>query len=246
MTNQAETRKRAAEKAAQRKRQGQMRLLIIVGIVALAFAALLITVTLSGGGSQAAEFEGLTQTVDESGISVGFAIGEPEAPVTVLDFSDFSCSHCFDLSDSIEQIIADYVTTGDVRVVYKPVTFVYPQYSAPAGAAAYCAAQQGQFWEMHTQIWDVYGRSGPQGFTEVRLTERAGELGLDTAAFAGCFNDAATAEALNQVLTEAQQRGVQGTPTVFVNDVAVTFTASESRYTSISRAIDQALAATGG
>ena len=87
---------------------------------------------------------------------LAFAIGNPEARVTVVEYSDFSCPHCNDLSPAIERLIQEYVREGDVRVIYKPVVFVYPERSVPAGlAAAVCAAEQDKFWEMHDAIWEI-------------------------------------------------------------------------------------------
>lgn len=189
---------------------------------------------------QGAPYEVLQQTIDHTG-AVGFAIGDPDAPVTVVEYSDFSCPHCHDLVPAIQQIIAEYGPTGAVRVVYKPIVFVNPATSVPAGIAAYCAAEQGLFWQMHDAIWSLYVDQGASAYTPERLTRAAVSARADEADFTACFESDEPGAALDQVLDEALNRGVQGTPTLFVNGEDVPYTGPDSIYDDLVEVIEAIL-----
>jgi protein-disulfide isomerase len=202
-------------------------LLLALGGGGLIVVILIIVLTTSGGGTAEAppSYQEYNTTIDTSfgAGAPGFAIGDPNAPVTVVDYSDFSCSFCAELAPSIDQAIEEYVADGQVRFIYKPMTFLGPQ-SVEAGKAAYCAAEQGYFWEMHDQIWDIYATSSPSGYTQRNLTTHAEVIsGLNMTQWQSCYSDPATVEALQAVDQEATQLGVTGTPTVFLNGEVLRF-----------------------
>lgn len=185
-------------------------------------------------------YEILEQTIDTDG-AVGFSIGDPDAPVTVVEYSDFSCPHCHNLAPSIERLIAEYGPTGEVRVVYKPIVFVNPQTSIPAGRAAYCAAEQGLFWQMHNAIWVLYAEQGASAYTQEHLTESALGVGAEEAEFTPCFEADQTGAALDAVLDEALNLGVQGTPTIFVNGEDVPYSGPDTVYDDLVEVIESIL-----
>ncbi len=243
MAEKTDTRSRIRSKRAQQRRRNQIMIVGVVAVVAIAITLLLVLAS-QPNRSAAASFEGLNQTVDENG-SLGLAIGPADAPVTLIDYSDFSCPHCYDLAPAIERVIEEYAAAGQVRVIYKPISFVNPPTSVPSAAAAVCAAEQGKGWEMMSEIWALYARGGPNAYSRTLLFDSASKLELDMAAFETCFDAPATLNALQGVLDEATQKGIQGTPTVFVNGTVVAFSASESRYDTLKRAIDAALEQAG-
>lgn len=181
------------------------------------------TLTPATGGEAAnpttssTSYEGLFQEVDRSG-AVGLAIGNQGAPVTLVEYSDFSCPHCFNMYPVIGQLIGEYAANGDLRVILKPISFVNPTYSVPAAQAALCAAEQGKGWEMVDQIWDVGENNGPQTYTQDVFEERVGMLGLDVDSFAGCFTSPDTAADIEAVIAEAVELGIDGVPALLVNE----------------------------
>jgi protein-disulfide isomerase len=141
--------------------------------------------------------------------------GEIDAPITVIEFSDFQCPFCQrHNADTQPALDEKYVDSGKVLWVYKHFPLdIHPQAPA-AGAAAECAAEQGMFWEMNealfgsVQDWSV-NEPNPV-FTDLAI-----ELGLDSAAFAACLDDPAMMARVDDDRTEGAQF-VQGTPTFII------------------------------
>lgn len=233
---------------AQKRSQTQMRLLIAVIVGAVVIVGLIVFLTLPGAAPAPADvvpdkYAGLEQTITEGPLAIGFSLGDPDARVTVYDYSDFSCPHCERISADIERVINEYVQEGDdVRVVFKPITFVNPPYSMPAGSAGYCAAEQGKFWEMHEHLWDLYRIGGYQAYTQAAFESRAELIdGIDVEAFTKCFNSAQTQQALAKVGEEALALQVTGTPTILVNDKRVEWQPNVPQFESIRAAIEAEL-----
>lgn len=236
------TKERVQSRRAQRqKQQQQTRLIIAVVVIAVVAVAAVVLLTRPQQVTTAVEtnYEGLQQSVVENETGIGFAIGDPNAPVTLTDFSDFSCPHCYNLSTPVEQLIDDYVRSGDLRVVFKPVSFVNPPYSEPAARAAVCAGYQDKFWEMQAQIWALYEASGPGAYTAGQLNNLAESIGLDMQQYNQCYGATATAEAVQSVITEAGERGVTGTPTLFVNGQQVPYRGEDTVYNDLSFIIEE-------
>jgi len=198
-------------------------LAVICAGAAIGYMVLRIGNESAGAGGEYAE---LSQGIDRSFANgaPGFFIGDEDAPVTLVEYGDFSCPHCANLAPTMDEVVATYVTEGEVRIVFKPVTFVNPETSEPAARASYCAAEQGVFWEMHDQIWAIYAASGANGYTTENLTARA-ELvpGMDIDAFSTCFASTEAEQAIAEVQEEVQDIEIRGTPTVFLNGEQVQF-----------------------
>ena len=141
--------------------------------------------------------------------------GAEDAPVTVVEFSDFQCPFCLRHVELTQPTLdADYVDTGKVRWVYKHFPLDTHLQAPAAGAASECAAAQGKFWEMHHLLFaDVESWSVADPLS--RLTELAQELQLDTDAFAACMADGEAAAAVQSDLVDGAPF-VRGTPTFIV------------------------------
>lgn len=242
MAKSSQSRKRGAERRTQRKRQTQIGLIIGIGAGALLLALVLILLSQKSEPAVAAvDYTGLNQSVVDLDGAPGLAIGPADAPVTLLEFSDFSCPHCHDLASTMHRIIDEYVRTGNLKLVYVPVSFVNPATSVPAAKAAICAGEQGKFWEMHDQIWAMFDLNGPATYTQSLLTGRANQIGLDQVQFTTCFTSTQVDAQVQAVLTLATARGVNGTPSLFVNDIQVPFTGPDTTYDGLAPAIQAAL-----
>ncbi len=238
MSQVSATRKRAQERRSQRRRQSNIRIMIGIGVAALVLAGVLILVSLQGD-FEAADYSDLEQTVDESFGAPAYSLGDPDAPVTLVDYSDFSCPHCRTFAPVAHAMIDKYVRDGQLRIVYVPVSFLDPATSGVASTAMVCAGAQGKAWEMHDQIWAL---RGPGFYTRSALTRQAEALGLDTDEFADCFDSPETAALVEQINQAAAARGVSGTPTIFVNDVNIPNRVPEEMDEVLSEAIDIELA----
>jgi predicted DsbA family dithiol-disulfide isomerase len=176
-------------------------------------------------------FEPFRVTFDNAGAP---SAGNPAAPVTVVEFSDFQCPFCQRFAPTLRQVARDY---GDrVHVVYRqyPITTIHPD-AFKAAEASLCANEQGKFWEMHDAMFAQQDR------LQVReLKALAGRLGLDRERFDACLDAGRHVEQVQQDLAEGSRAGITGTPAVFVNGVELPGGAVP--YETVRQAIDRELA----
>ena len=215
------SRTREARQRRQKQQRQNQRNLILVGIVIVAILAIALIVV-SNQPVEAfvpagveARYEGLERSLSLEGYP---RLGDPEAPVTVEEYSSFSCPGCEAFHDTSFEAILDRVKTGQVLFTYIPLqTGSIP--NAPGSArAALCAGQQGLFWEMHDVLFEWHTLYGNTAFSQGRLLAGIDALGLNGNSFTGCFNS----QAITNVLDAAQAEGVASTPTIDVNGVTVT------------------------
>lgn len=149
-------------------------------------------------------------------VGEGMAWGPAAAKVTILGFSDFGCSHCRDFAlDQGQKLRAEYEKTGQVRFEFKPFVLDWNRTADPANAAA-CAADQGKFWDYHDALFARQGSSA-QAFSAGALKGYAAELGLDATTFNRCVDKKERYALLDKVGAEGRARGVNATPTFFIN-----------------------------
>jgi protein-disulfide isomerase len=151
-------------------------------------------------------------------------LGNPNAPVKVEAFEDFQCPFCKAYTQDTEPIIiSTFVSTGKVYYTFTPFSFLddqagnTAQESKTAAAAAFCAMDQGKFWQYHAMIYANQTGENVGDFTVRRLVAFAGKLGLDTNQFQSCMN---SGKYTQQVLTDkadASTKGVNATPYFLVN-----------------------------
>jgi protein-disulfide isomerase len=144
--------------------------------------------------------------------------GDPDAPITMIEFSDFRCPFCARYATETEpRILSTYVDTGLVRVGYKHAAY-QGQQSMWAAEASECAAEQEQFWPYYDHLIALLAE-GERDFTRVKLKEYAEEIGLDTEAFNTCMDSERYAELVLNETRNAQALGIRGTPTFLINGV---------------------------
>ncbi len=162
-------------------------------------------------------------------------LGDPNAPVTLVEFADFNCGYCGKWTQETLPLIDEkYIQTGKVRMAYVH----YPILGADSMAAAEgteCAARQDSFWEYHNLLYTKQG----VGFTPANLIQTAGELGLDTTRFEECLTDFPDRALLENDIRLSQVMGVRGTPAFLVNGVPL---AGAYPYEDFERIIEGVLA----
>jgi protein-disulfide isomerase len=145
------------------------------------------------------------------------SMGDPNAPVTVEEFSDFQCPFCRQFATEKEpDFVAKYVETGQVYFTYTPFSFLGPE-SIRAAEAAYCAMDQGKFWDYHDIIFDNQGGENTGALSDERLKEFASRLKLDNAAFNQCFDGNKYQQKVNDNVEYGRGKGVNATPYFLIN-----------------------------
>ena len=151
--------------------------------------------------------------------SQGFTIGNPDAPVKVIQFSSYYCSFCKNFSENVEsRFIRDYVEPG--LVYYRYVNLPGDgEASQQAAVASYCAADQNRFFDYKDLLYTY--SAAEDGFSANNLNKYANLIGLDKNDFESCLYDTQYKDAYEQDLLLAEEAGVTGTPSFLVNDQLV-------------------------
>ncbi len=197
-----------------------------------------VQVTGNAVGNQPSGDGGLPGKVDVSADDDPF-IGDKNAPVTVIEFSDFQCPFCERLYQQAEkQLISDYVDTGKIRFVYRdfPLTSIHPD-AQKAAEAAECADEQGKFWEYHNMLFEKQAEWSGVGVT--RFKQYAADLKLDTKKFNDCLDTGKYEDEVNKDANDAVSAGARGTPATFVNGILVS---GAQPYANFKQVIDAELA----
>jgi len=139
-------------------------------------------------------------------------LGNVNAKVTLVEYSDFECPFCLRHQDTLNQIINDY--PNDVRLVYRHFPLSFHPEAQKASEASECASKQGKFWEMHDAI---FAENAKGTMSVERWKSLARELGLNGSDFDECVDSGETAGRIASDLQEGTVAGIQGTPGTFVN-----------------------------
>jgi protein-disulfide isomerase len=138
------------------------------------------------------------------------AKGPANAPVEIVEFSDFQCPYCLAANPTINRVLEKY---GDrIRFVYRNYPLPNHPNARPAAEAAQCANAQGRFWQYHDRLF-----GDPSKLSDADLKRTAAELGLDTARFNACFDSHEYRSVVDADLQAGQDAGITGTPAFFIN-----------------------------
>jgi protein-disulfide isomerase len=137
--------------------------------------------------------------------------GPSNAPITIVEFSDFECPYCGGLFPTMQQIEQNY--KDKIRIVYRqfPLTNIHPK-AQKAAEASLCANEQNKFWQLHDAMF------GDQTNLAVdALKGKAASLAMNVEAFAACLDSGKYASAIQASIAEGTKVGVTGTPALFIN-----------------------------
>ncbi len=155
-------------------------------------------------------------------MGMGHAVGAVDAPIQIIEFSDFGCGYCRVFQETTRPILdEEYVTTGKVRWTYVPyVLGMFPNGDA-AAVASECAAEQNLFDPMRRRLYqDQQGWKNGQDPNPF-FTKIADEEGLDAERFSQCLDEGAAPSRIQENTRVGQSAGIRGTPAFFINGFPV-------------------------
>ncbi len=168
------------------------------------------------------------------------AMGDPNAPVTIVEFSDYQCPYCLrHFQQTMPQLKKEYIDTGKVRYVFKDFPLSFHEQAMPAAMAAECAGEQGKYWEMHDKLFGERDKWNENPNVNDVMKQFAKELGLDEKQFNACFDSEKYKDEILADQQEGMAAGVQGTPAFFINGQ---FLSGAQPYEVFKQIIDQILA----
>lgn len=140
------------------------------------------------------------------------SIGSPTATLTIVEFSDFECSYCKQFHDQVmPQLTSDYINTGKVRFVHKDLPLPFHRQAIPSAAAARCAGEQKQYWEMYGTLFDQQSCLNCKGVLGI-----AKEQQLDMTSLQECMQKKSTIALINANQSEADLHNIRATPTFVI------------------------------
>ena len=143
-------------------------------------------------------------------------MGDPNAPITILEWGDYQCTFCYKFhQDTLDIINEEFIKTGKVKVIFKDFPLNGPD-SKLAAESSYCAHDQGKYWEYHDQLYENWAGERTGWITREALSEFAKSINLDTAEFNKCLNESKHENKINSIYEFGKQIGIDATPSFLV------------------------------
>ncbi len=158
-------------------------------------------------------------------------LGNPDAPVTLVEFSDFECPYCAKVKPLLDQLLKANPET--LKIAFKHLPLRMHKQAEPAARASIAAQKQGKFWQMHDELFKI------KKMTPKAIEAAAQNIGLDMEQFNKDKDSYATKQQLAKDMSDAAQAEVTGTPTMFINGVRVDKRSGDSIQTMIDKALEK-------
>ena len=154
-------------------------------------------------------------------------IGNPDAPITIIEFSDFQCPFCARFHiQTLPTIMEEYIEKGDVKLVFRdfPLQSIHPN-AVPASVAAECANEQGKFKEMHDILFERQNEwSNLETVYAIELFNQYSEqINLEQEQFTSCLSTAKYVKEIQNDLNDGRTYGITGTPGFFIGNQEIGF-----------------------
>ncbi|KER06278.1 putative disulfide bond formation protein D [Marine Group I thaumarchaeote SCGC AAA799-E16] len=189
---------------------------VIIGVVAIAIIAG-VAASLSSTPTETVNLD-MTRTHGTISTAMGSPIlGDPSAPVTIVEFGDYQCHQCYNWFHNTKPAITrDYIDTGKANLVFVDMAFLGRD-SGPAAQATYCAEDQGKYWEYHDMLYNAQEDKIDSGWANTeRLKAFAFSMGLDMELFESCLDSGKYSKRVQYNTQQARDHGVRGTPGFFI------------------------------
>lgn len=148
----------------------------------------------------------------------GYVMGRPDAPLTMVEFTDLQCPFCRQFAiTSFDEIKKNWIDTGKLRYFSRDFPLDFHAQAMPAARAARCAGEQGKFWEMRMALM-----RNANLLTADYITKTAGDLKLEARAFASCTGSTKFDAEIQAEMAEGAKLGVGGTPTFIMGRTTAT------------------------
>ncbi|MBI5065155.1 DsbA family protein [Candidatus Woesearchaeota archaeon] len=148
--------------------------------------------------------------------------GADNAPVTVVEYSDYQCPFCERFfSQTGPSLMKDYVDSGKVKFVYKDLPLPFHPNAEKAAVAARCAGDQGNYWKMHDALFEKQNEWSSLPDASETFAGYAKELGLDDSKLKDCMKSGKFDKVIQQSIKEANTLGLSGTPSFVINGLTV-------------------------
>ncbi len=188
------------------RKQKQQRKMIVIGLMVIG-AGLIAAVLIYPSTQMSSQF-------DTRYMADGNAMGSPDAPVTITEYSDYKCSHCAEFAIQTEPLfVQEFIETDKVYFVSRSVGMMLG--SAPsvlASEASYCAADQNKYWELHDLIFANQGAT----FTQGTLEKWAKTAGADLGDLKDCMSSNTYLDRIDEDEAAAKAEGISGTPSFVI------------------------------
>ena len=194
---------------------------ILKGIIALLAILFIVSIFTDGFnfGSKDVEIQGAVPAQQAPPIDMNSLIendevkGNPNAPVTIVEWSDYECPYCAKFySQTLEQIDEKYIQTGKVKFVYRDFPLGFHTNAQKAAEAAECAGEQGKYFEMHDKLFEEGVDGGVSSFKQF-----AADLNLNTNKFNECLDSGEMASEVSKDMSDGSAIGIKGTPGFVIN-----------------------------
>ena len=231
----------ARAEAQRRKRQRQI-IWAVAGVAAVAVIVVVVLIAMSGNESaELVEVEPLRDDLETGVTAEGYPYrGPADAPVTVVEYSDYNCPVCGEFSLSTMGLIDDQLlATGQARYVVQP--YALWEESVPVVEAGICAREQEAFWDFHHVLFANQALfSTRQPPSRGLLRQCAEVVGLDVDAFDACLDQGRQDEVVAASQVAKVELEVTSTPTFFVNGQRTQLLREESFFDTIRKAVEAA------
>jgi len=144
-------------------------------------------------------------------------LGDPSAPITIVEFGDYQCHQCYNwFHNTKPAIVQDYIDTGKANLVFVDLAFLGKD-SPRAAQASYCAEDQGMYWKYHDTLYNFQESKIDGGWAHSeRLKAFAFSLDLDMDLFESCLDSEKYSKRVQYNIQQARENGVKGTPGFFI------------------------------
>jgi len=188
---------------------------VIVGVIVVAIIAGIVA-SYSSSSSETVNLD-MGRTHGTISTAMGSPIlGNPSAPITIVEFGDYQCEQCYAwFHDTKPAIVRDYIETGKANLVFVDLAFLGRD-SIPASMATYCAEDQGMYWEYHDLLYNFQEHVDNGWANSERLKAFAGSLDLDMELFESCLDSGKYSKRVQYNIQQARDNGVKGTPGFFI------------------------------
>ena len=173
----------------------------------------------AGVVSEPVDMEGMDETDVLRDLIRGAKLGSDDAPITIIEFSDFQCPACAFFAQTVKPRLEEtLIEPGRARFIFYdlPLVAIHPN-AFLAARAARCAEDQGQFWNYHDELYRRQAQWGPLPNPAEALEGLAEEVGMDAREFGACLNSDEHADLVSANLRLAEELRIPGTPTVLIS-----------------------------